>query len=184
MTIDQESEVLELISQLTPNEYQARRPWLARLADPAFDLKTLDGILTPTTYGTAIMPPFDGAILDEDGPGDETFDVSRLMLIPILKDEENQTTVKEAVRKGQANSGTNWGERAAFVVREAGNAGKISLEVWPVGCYALFTKTIWRDRDDSRYAWCVFRSEGGFTCGYRWFTFVVNASGRFPSLRK
>ncbi len=141
--------------------------------------------LTPTTYGLAILPPFANAELVADGPGDDTLNLATMRLLPILRNEENgRISFEEAVRRSTVNPQTNWGQRAASAVRDSGNAGKISLEVWPVGLYAICGKTVWRRRDGYRYALCVIRCGDGFYYSYRWFADDVNFGGRLLSSRK
>ena len=137
-------------------------------------------ILTPTTHGPAIEPPFNGAVLIEDGV-DPDFDISCLKLLPV----EGCATVEEIVCLGQSKPETNWSQRVALKVYAAGNAGQISKEVWPVGVCAYFTKTVWRGpagRD--RYVWYVIRYEDGFYCDCLWFDYDVDSDDRLPSSRK
>ena len=99
-------------NRLTGEEYQRRRWWLEQLTSPAFNMDVFKNVLTPITFGSAIQSPFEGAILDQDGPGDEAFDISKLVLVAILTDADPQyITMEEAVQRGQVN---NWGQRLAF----------------------------------------------------------------------
>ncbi|MBI4092479.1 MAG: hypothetical protein HY420_00985 [Candidatus Kerfeldbacteria bacterium] len=141
-------ELLTLARRLTPDEYQARHRWLERITDPTFDVALFDVILTPTTYGEAIAPPFadeGGWDLIADGPGYDLLDLTKIRLLPMLQGDEKSTTFAEAVRRSP-----EFGQRAAFRLRDEGNAGKISLEVFPVNTYAVCGKTQWRRRRSGR----------------------------------
>jgi hypothetical protein len=143
-------------------------------------MDNLNSTLTPTTYGLEIQPPFGGCVLVEDGPGDDLLDISQLELLPILNEGEKFIFFQEAVSRSK-----DWGQRAAFALRDAGNAGKISKEVWPVGQYVVCGKTIWRGPRGLRYGWFVDRDEGGFYCVCDWFDGEVRSSGRrLPPPRK
>lgn len=182
----QVGEAVGWLTRLPLEEYNQRRTWLERLTDPGFDLKLLAGVLIPTTYGPAISPPFNGAELIADGPGDAELvaGIARIKLLPILTVGDRESIrFEEACRRGSANPATNWGQRAAFALRDAGNAGKISKEVWPVGQYVVCPRTHWRDPQYGFVCvWDVYRDEGGFFCRYRWFGNSVDRDGRFVSL--
>lgn len=135
--------------------------------------KTVENLLTPTTFGSAIQPPFDGCVLVEDGPGDELPDLSQLELQPILQGEEASISFKEAVSRSK-----DWGQRAALALRDAGNADQIPESVWKVGEYVVCGKTVWRRPYGPSCAWYVFRSEFGFYCYYVWFAGAVHSGGR------
>ena len=62
--------------------------------------ETKKKVLIPTTFGSRIIPPFDGAILEKDGPDDDKFDIRYLSLVPI---PESITTMEEVVQIGQIN---------------------------------------------------------------------------------
>ncbi len=172
-------------NRLTLDQYQERRYWLRQLTDPNFNMEVLRLVLTPITFGPEIKSPFDGVILAEDGFGDDTFDIAKLKLIPVLTEADPQyISMEEAVLRGQANSDCNWGQRLAFRLRDAGNNGEISKEIWPVGQYVICSKTVWRYSDGNRCAWFIYRGGDGFDCNYRWFSFSVSRSSRFPSLDK
>ena len=133
--------------------------------------------LTPTTFGLEITPPFPdegGWDLIADGPGDELLDITKMQQSPILVGDEPVITMEEA-----ANRSKDWGQRAAFALRDAGNAKKISEEVFPVGTYGVCGKTQWRHRRSGKvYAWYVYRNASGFYCDYGWFSDDVHSSGR------
>lgn len=136
--------------------------------------------LTPTTFGPEIQPPFKDAVLVEDGPGDDSLDISELKeLLPILNEGEEIISFQEAVSRSK-----DWGQRAAFALRDARNAGKISKEVWPVGTYIVCGKTVWRRPDGRYYGWYVYRIEVGFYCDYVWFDDKVDSDGRRLPPRK
>lgn len=144
------------------------------------------GLLTPTRFGPAISPPFPSAELIADGPGDEELvaNIGQLKLVNILEPGDPEyISFEEACRRGSINPATNWGQRAAFALRDAGNAGKISEEIWSVGTYVVCPKTHWRGPGSgSVYAWYVIRNEDGFNCNYNWFGNNVNRNGQFASL--
>jgi len=146
------------------------------------------GLLVPTRYGSEISPPLPGAELIADGAGDEELiaGIDRIKLTNILtKQDGAYISFEEACKRGSANPATNWGQRAAFALRDAGNAGRISLETWPVGKYVPCPKTRWRNPQDGNvYVWCVIRSELGFGCGCDWFGDSVDSDGQFVSLGK
>ena len=178
-------ELVGWVNRLTGDDYQNRRWWLEQLTSPNFNMDVLKDVLTPITFGPEIKPPFDGAILDQDGPGDEAFDIGQLKLVSVLNEADSQyISFEEAVRRGQANAKYNWGQRLAFRLRNAGNNGQISKEVWPVGQYLICSKTIWRCSGGDRCAWYVFRDGNGFYCHCLWFGDDVGRDGRFPSLGK
>ena len=182
-------ELLTLASRLTPDEYQARHRWFAELTDPDFDPAQFEmGALTPMTYGAVITPPFDGAELIADGSDEELIaGIDRgIKLSDILtKSDGDHISFKEACKRGTVNPATNWGQRAAFALRDAGNAGKFSKSVWPVGKYVVCGKARWRNPQyGDVYAWCVVRNEDGFSCYSYWFGFSVNRHGQFVSLDK
>lgn len=145
------------------------------------------GLLMPTRYGSEITPPFPGAELIADGAGDEELiaGIDRIKLTDILTAQDSTyISYEEACKRGSANPATNWGQRAAFALRDAGNAGKISKEVWQVGKYVVCGKTRWRrPRFGGVYAWYVFRGVGGFGCSCDWFGGYVGRDGRFVSLK-
>ena len=65
--------------------------------------------------------------------------ISRIQLLPALQPGDGDVIrFGEACDRAEANPETSWGQRAAFAVRDAGNRGEISKEVWPVGVYAVF----------------------------------------------
>ncbi len=151
--------------------------------------KAMEGemdVLARIRFGQRIFPPFNGAELVADGPGDEELvaGIDRLKLVDILTGPgDDYISFKEACKRGSANPATNWGQRAAFALRDAGNAGMISTEVFPVGEYVVFPKTRWLDPQRDRICvWVVVRSEGGFSCDYHWFGTSVTRRGRFASL--
>lgn len=128
--------------------------------------------LTPTTYGRRIYLTFysPGAKLVEDGP-DEIPEISRIRLRPACRDRRKKFSVAKALARARANPKTNWGQRAAEAVCDAGNAGKISKKIWPVGKYAIFGKTIWLTRSGGRHPCFVFRTKTGFDVYHSsWFT--------------
>lgn len=180
-------QVFELAGWATrlPNEeYQKRRPWLEQITNPSFNMELLKNVLTPTTYGSELESPFNNATLVTDGPGDDKFDITQLKLVDILTaDDPDCITMEEAVRRGQKNCDWNWGQRLAFKIRDEEKAGKISTDVWPVGLYAVCSKTVWQ-RGGDRCAWCVVRGEDGFFCDWNWFGHEVDSGSRFPSLAK
>lgn len=146
------------------------------------------GLLLPTRYGAVIAAPFDGAELIADGSDDELIaGIDRgIKLSAILTDRDGTyISFEEACKRGSANPATNWGQRAAFALRDAGNADKISKKVWPVGKYVVCGKTRWRDPQDGNvYAWFVIRLGDGFSCDYIWFDDNVRRLGQFVSLDK
>ncbi len=166
-------ELLALASRLTPEEFTARKPWLAKLTDPEFD---------PALLSLGLPPPFKGAILHVDSPDSEPFDVSRLQLVPILRGAENAISAEEAMRRGQANPATNWGQRAVEAVWAA--RGSIPKSAWPVGQHALFIRTIWRDGIDDCFFWYVFRGADGWRSSCYWCHSGVGRDCRFPALGK
>lgn len=146
------------------------------------------GLLLSTRYGAVITPTFDGAELIADGSDDELIaGIDRgIKLSDILtKSDGDYVSFEEACKRGSVNPATNWGQRAAFALRDAGNAGKFSKSVWPVGKYVVCGKTRWRNPLDGLvFAWYVIRSEDGFRCDYRWFGHSVGRRGQFVSLDK
>ncbi|MDO8584907.1 MAG: hypothetical protein Q7R85_02160 [bacterium] len=131
--------------------------------------------LTPTTFGPLIQPPFvdeGGWDLIADGP--DELDIANVRQLPMLEGDETVIKYEEAVRRSR-----EFGQRAAFRIRDAGNAGKISKEVFPVDTYAPCGKTVWRHRQGGRcYAWYVDRDASGFCCLCGWFSDVVDSSSR------
>ncbi|PIR86838.1 MAG: hypothetical protein COU11_03200 [Candidatus Harrisonbacteria bacterium CG10_big_fil_rev_8_21_14_0_10_49_15] len=110
--------------------------------------------------------------------------ISRIQLLPALQPGDGDVIrFGEACDRAEANPETSWGQRAAFAVRDAGNRGEISKEVWPVGVYAVFGKTRWRSPRNGRVcAWYVIRDGDGFDCDDVWVDNFVDARGRFLSL--
>ncbi|MBI2604014.1 MAG: hypothetical protein HYW56_00550 [Candidatus Harrisonbacteria bacterium] len=113
---------------------------------------------------------------------DKTFDVRKLKLVPVLKRGKAPVTVAEVVRRGRANPATNWGKREMDAVWKARESFPTSA--WPVGKCVFFTKMVWRDRDGSRYVWCVGRDAHGWYRNDCWLGIDVGAGGLLPSLRE
>lgn len=153
----------------------------------AADAALEKGLLLPTRYGSEIPPPLKDGELIADGAGDEELiaGIDRIKLDPILTAADGSyISFEEACNRGTKNPATNWGQRAAFALRDAGNAGKISKEVWPVGEEVICGKTRWRSPPDHYvYAWYVIRNEDRFDCYCRSFGSHVLGNARFVSLR-
>jgi len=95
-------------------------------------------VLTPTTYGHRITCPIEGAELFKDKPGDEALQVDQMQLLLVRPEVQNYSVVV-----GFPHKDSNWGQRAAIMVRHLGDQGRFSEKMWPVGVTVACAGTIW-----------------------------------------
>ncbi|GEM_PF-6513750 len=107
------------------------------------------------------------------------YNIAKLRLVPILERGERPIALVAALRRGRENPATDYGKRFAKELCVAGNAGRISAEVFPRGVYVLCPRGSRRDSGGFG-AWRVIRNDDDrFCCDYVYFRGGVGPNGRF-----
>lgn len=182
ITIDQGKEALDLLSRLSPEQYQARRAWLGRISDPNFNLDML-----------RLFWPFkDERLLRENWHGVERegalceapINIATLELIPCHKDGEKWISGEEMRARAtdeKAYPGcSGFGQHQAEDILERAHELPEEFRKYAI----VFADSLLVSDSGGRFFPCLLWRDDQWRLSWSSIAWRFNRHCRFPRLRR
>ncbi|MEZ4156388.1 MAG: hypothetical protein R3B52_00210 [Candidatus Paceibacterota bacterium] len=182
ITIDQGKEALDLLSRLSPEQYQERRAWLARISDPRFNPNMLR-----LFYPFKANQPFQWNCRGVEREGavcEASVTIADLELVPFHKDGEKWISGEEMRTRAadeEAYPGcSGFGQHQAEDILERASELPEEFRKYVI----VFADSVLLDGVCHRYVPFLAWDGGRWQLNWRWIDSSFERVCRFPRLRR